>query len=236
MLVPMDATAIPASTVAGLSPAQARRDLMWRDHGGLRQLYRNFHWISPAMARANQPSPDQLAKYAALGIVNIINLRGPSERGHYVLEREACRTLGLTLLDLPCSATQPPPKALIHAARNLFGLLDGKSLLHCKSGSDRTGFMGALYRHFVQGDSIESALEQLSPRYLHLRHGKAGVMDFFFETYLTETAASNKPFIDWVIEDYDPDALARNYKARAWALGLVELILPSRSDRRRFVH
>ena len=45
---------------------RARNDLFWADHGFLRQRFHNFHWISPEMARANQPSPEQIAAYNRL--------------------------------------------------------------------------------------------------------------------------------------------------------------------------
>jgi protein tyrosine/serine phosphatase len=220
-----DASPTDGGTPRRLSAKQAGMDLMWRDHGILRQAFSNFHWIGPGMARANQPSPSQLRRYADLGVVTVLNLRGASERGHYILEKQACQALGLQLIDFSCSATEPPPKALIFAAQSLFLVLDRPCLMHCKSGSDRTGLMGVLYRHFSQGDPIEIALDQLSHRYLHLRCGKAGIIDFFLETYLRQTGHTGKPFIDWVIDDYDPAALAAAYNRRPWVFGLMVLVL-----------
>jgi protein tyrosine/serine phosphatase len=225
MQMPFGALPVDGGAPRRLSARQADMELMWRDHGILRQVFSNFHWIGPGMARANQPSPRQLARYADMGFAAILNLRGASDRGHYLLERQACQALGLRLIDFSCSATEPPPKALIFAAQSLFAVLDRPCLMHCKSGSDRTGLMGVLYRHFSEGDPIESALDQLSHRYLHLRSGKAGIMDFFLETYLRETAHTCKPFIDWVIDDYDPIALAAAYKRRPWVLGLIDWLL-----------
>ena len=82
--------------------------------------------------------------------------------------------------------------------------------MHCKSGADRTGIMGVLYRHFHMGDTIEQALEQLSFKYLHVKEGKTGMLDFFFKDYLRYTAENDIEFIDWVETVYDPaDVKAR---------------------------
>ena len=219
--------ALEAAVAVGPAAARrrAQRELMWRDHGLLRVVFSNFHWIAPGMARANQPSPRQLAAYKAQGFRTILNLRGVSDRGHYLLEREACDQLGLTLIDLPVTAREPPSRAQILAARALFSSLAQPCLMHCKSGSDRTGLMGVLYRHFQEGAPIAAALEQLSPKYLHVRHGRAGIIDAFFERYLEETAQTGKPFIDWVVEDYDAQALADAYRPGVWLRGLIDLVM-----------
>src|ERR1700755_2228302 len=79
--------------------ARAERDLMWGDHGFLRAGFSNFHWIDPQMARAQQPSPKQIARYAQQGIKTILNLRGAYDTGYYALEREACEQNGIALVD-----------------------------------------------------------------------------------------------------------------------------------------
>jgi protein tyrosine/serine phosphatase len=75
--------------------------------------------------------------------------------------------------------------------------------MHCKSGADRAGVMSVLYQHFRKGEPIEVAVEQLSRKYLHIREGKTGVLDFFFETYLKEGAPKGLSFAEWVATDYD---------------------------------
>ena len=64
----------------------AEHDLIWTDHGFLRNLFQNFHWIEPGvMARSNQPSPEHIARYAQAGFKTIINARGKSDTGYYAL-------------------------------------------------------------------------------------------------------------------------------------------------------
>ena len=226
----MTETAAPPQDIAILNPrnltlAQARRELMWRDHGILRHAFNNYHWIGPGMARANQPSPEQLDRYAAMGFATIVNLRGVSDRGHYLLEQAACDRLGLRLVNMPISATTPPTVELVRAAQDLFATVRTPCLIHCKSGSDRTGLMGVLYRHLSQCDEIRVALDQLSPRFLHLRRGKAGMVDFFFETYLRRAHRRPIEFMDWMTTEYDPAVLAETYRRLPWIQGLGEWIL-----------
>lgn len=204
---------------------RARNDLVWADHGFLRARFHNFHWISKEMARANQPSPADIARYAGLGIKTILNLRGTSDTGYYWLEREACAQHGLTMIDAPLGSREAPSKERIYRAKELFETIAYPALMHCKSGADRAGLMAVLYRHFREGVPIKDALDQLSMTYLHVKHGKTGMLDFFFETYLRETAASGKSFLDWVRDDYDPARVKAAFKPTLWGNVIVDLIL-----------
>jgi hypothetical protein len=85
--------------------------------------------------------------------------------------------------------------------------------------------MGVLYKYFHLGQPIAEAIEQLSGKYLHVKAGKTGMLDFFFETYLRETAQSGKPFLQWVDEDYDPEAMRTAFKAQWWGTVLTEGVL-----------
>ena len=87
---------------------RAFKQLTYDDQGFLRAKFRNFHWVTPEMARANQPSPGRIAEYAAMGFKTIINLRGFNDSGYYLLEREACKAHGLALIDAPFGAREPP--------------------------------------------------------------------------------------------------------------------------------
>lgn len=190
---------------------RARKELIWGDHGFLRYRFQNLHHIGGGMWRANQPSPEHLEKLAANGIKTILNLRGESPKGYYLLEKEACARLGLTLIDYRVYSRDTPKKAAIHDLKKIYETMEYPALMHCKSGADRTGLAGVLYKHFHLGAPIEEALEQLRLRYLHVRQGKTGMIDFFFEDYLRYQAGGGVlSFIDWVDEVYDPaDVKAR---------------------------
>ncbi len=205
---------------------RAVNDLIWTDHGFLRARFSNFHWIEPGqMARANQPSPEKLTAYAAMGIKTILNLRGVSDTGYYLLEREACAKHGMDLVDVRMHSREPPSRAQVLRAKEIFETIRYPALMHCKSGADRAGVMAVLYKHFKMGRSIAEATEQLSIKYLHVRQGKTGMIDFFFQTYLEETKESGKPFRQWVEEDYDQARVKAAFHSQWWANILVDRIL-----------
>jgi len=191
---------------------RARRELVWGDHGFLRVRFRNLHQISEEMYRANQPSPEQIARYAKeLGLKTILNLRGNSPKGYYLLEREACERHGIQLVDFQVFSREVPKPAAVLEAKQLFDSIAYPALMHCKSGADRAGIMSVLYQHFRKGQTIEQALEQLSGKYLHIRSGKTGVLDFFFETYLAEGKPKGLSFEQWVEQGYDAAALKARF-------------------------
>ena len=191
---------------------RARRELVWGDHGFLRVRFRNLHQISDEMYRANQPSPEQIARYAKeLGLKTILNLRGNSPKGYYLLEREACERHGIQLVDFQVFSREVPKPAAVLEAKQLFDSIAYPALMHCKSGADRAGIMSVLYQHFRKGQTIEQALEQLSGKYLHIRSGKTGVLDFFFDTYLAEGKPKGLSFEQWVEQGYDAAALKARF-------------------------
>lgn len=58
------------------------------------------------------------------------------------------------------------PNVYAHALRLLAQEHDGPVLIHCAAGADRTGVAVALYRHAVQGLSLEDAMAE-ARRYRH---------------------------------------------------------------------
>ena len=168
------------------------------------------------MYRANQPSPEHIGRYAReLGLRTIINLRGRSPKGYYLLEKEACERSGVELVDFQVFSRDAPARESVLAARGLFETIAYPALMHCKSGADRAGLMAVLYMHFRQGQPIEQAKEQLSFKYLHIREGKTGMLDYFFETYLREGQPRGLSFSDWVAREYDRAAVKAEF-LRSW--------------------
>ena len=208
---------------------QAYRDLTWGDHGFLRARFANRHDIGGGMYRENQPSPKRIALLAEEGIKTILNLRAESPKGFYLLEEEACQQHGIKLVNFRVYSRDVHTREKIRAAKALFPTLEYPVMMHCKSGADRTGFMGVLYRHFHMGDSIEQAMEQLSFKYLHIKEGKTGMLDFFFNDYLKYAAQEKEngrdaEFIEWVETVYEPADVKARFMAQWSGNPITELL------------
>ncbi|WP_335592230.1 fused DSP-PTPase phosphatase/NAD kinase-like protein [Hyphomonas oceanitis] len=216
------------ATAAGRK--RARRELIWGDHGFLRARFSNLHQIAPDMWRANQPSPRQVVEHAkARGIKTIINLRGASTKGYYLLEKEACEAAGIALVDFQVFSRDTPTKEAIFGARDLFARIEYPALMHCKSGADRAGIMSVLYMLLHEKVPFAEARQQLSFKYLHIKHGKTGMLDAFFDAYERYNAGRApeawKPFLDWVEEDYDRMAVKTEFLENFGAKVQVDKIL-----------
>ena len=206
---------------------RAYADYLWRDHAYLRLGFQNAHWIDRDLVRTNQPWPFQLRWWRDNGIRSVINLRGGGfETSFYVLEREACARLGLTLIDFPVSSREAPSAAQVSAARTLFERTPFPAVMHCKSGADRAGVMSVLYAHLHLGLPVREALRELSFRHLHVRAGKTGVIDYTLEKYLREVEPTGLSFHDWTQgPSYDPAALKAEFRAGWWGTLLTERVL-----------
>lgn len=194
---------------------RAERELVWGDHGFLRMRFQNLHQISEEMWRSNQPSPQQISEHAkSRGIRTILNLRGESTKGYYLLEKEACAANGIELVDFRVYSRDTPSVEAILGARDLFSQIEYPALMHCKSGADRAGLMAALYKLLREEAPVETAMQQLSLKYLHVRQGKTGMLDAFLEAYQRFSSVTPKPFIDWVKDDYDRLAVKAAFMER----------------------
>ena len=108
----------------------------------------------------------------------------------------------------------------------LFETVAYPALMHCKSGSDRAGVMAVLYAHFRLGQPLREALKELSLRYLHVRQGKTGVLDYTFERYFAEGEPAGLSFLEWVRRpDYDPKRIKADFHAAWWGTLLTERLL-----------
>lgn len=205
---------------------RAEHEMTISDHGFLRESFQNLHKISDEMWRANQPNPRQVAEHARLrGIKTIINLRGPSTRGYYLLEKEACEQHGIELIDFQVYSRDTPTVEKVFEAKKLFERITYPALMHCKSGADRAGLMSVLYMIFRQQEPVRLAVRQLSKKYLHMREGKTGLLDAFFETYLDAEAETGISFEEWLKSEYDRELVKTDFlKSGKGKLGLDRLL------------
>ena len=201
-------------------------DHLWNDHAYLRLGFSNAHWISDELVRTNQPWPFQLKTWADRGVKTVINLRGGFNASFRALEVEACARLGLELVDFVVASRDVPTAEKVLGAKALFDTVRYPALMHCKSGADRAGIMAVLYKHFRQGQTIREAIGQLSPRYLHVRAGLTGVLDYIFERYLAEGEPAGLTFLEWTQSPaYDPATIKADFRARWWGTTLSEKLL-----------
>lgn len=238
-----DTGAAPQSTPNGPADARQRRIDRWRrplvsrwdrlrawvnmlfvDHAILRLFYVNAHQISPRARRSAQPLPHHIRRFARVGGRSVISLRGGQSFGSLPLEQEACQAAGLTFRTFVLRSRALPTVEDLRAAKELIETLEYPVLFHCKSGADRAGFMAVLFMHWGEGLSVAEAKSQLSLRYLHIKHGKTGVLDAFFEQYLEDTN-EQIPLIDWIETRYDREALMAGFKPTAWGGLLTERLL-----------
>ena len=201
-------------------------DYLWNDHAYLRLGFRNAHWISDELVRTNQPWPHQLAAWKAKGIKTIINLRGGFDASFHALEKDACERLGLEMVDFTITSREVPSRERVLGAKRLFETIAYPALMHCKSGADRAGIMSVFYMHFRKDQTIREALDQLNLRYLHVKQGKTGVLDYTFERYLAEGEPAGMSFLQWVESPmYDPAGMKAQFRSEMWGRLLTEGLL-----------
>ena len=204
---------------------RAYLDFLWRDHAYLRLGFRNAHWVSDELARSNQPWPHQLSAWKRRGVRTVVNLRGGFDAGFYALETDTCAALGLKMVNFTITSRDVPSRDQIRAAKALFETMEYPALIHCKSGADRAGMMSALYAHFHLGRDIPDAMRQLDLKYLHLKHGRTGILDYVFERYLSDGAPRGLTFGEWTeTPAYDPEAIKADYAARPKRSVLADLL------------
>jgi protein tyrosine/serine phosphatase len=205
---------------------KAYLDYTFNDHAFLRLGFQNAHWISEELVRTNQPWPHQLAHWKQQGIRTIVNLRGGFDASFYALEKEACARLGLELVNFTVASREVPSRAQVKGAQTLFRSIAYPALMHCKSGADRAGVMSVLYMHFRQGKTIREAMDQLGFRYLHVKQGLTGVLDYTFERYLAEGEPAGMSFLEWVESPaYDPAGMKATFRGQLWGKVLTERLL-----------
>ncbi len=205
---------------------RAYADYLWNDHAYLRLGFQNAHWISDELVRTNQPWPHQLAVWKDKGVKTIVNLRGGFDASFHALEKDACRHLGLEMVDFTITSREVPIRERVIGAKQLYETIAYPALIHCKSGADRAGIMSVFYMHFRQGKTIREAVDQLNIRYLHVKQGKTGVLDYVFERYLADGEPAGMSFLDWVDSPmYDPAAMKATFRAGMIGALLTEKLL-----------
>lgn len=184
-------------------------DFLFVDFGILRFLWKNSAWLSPRAFRMNQPYPGDIDKAAQAGIRTIVTARHDPRHGGHALVGERAGALGLDYVTFPLFSREAPTREVLLSAPAFFKSIHYPALFHCKSGADRAGMLSALYLIVAENVPVRLAKEQLSWRFLHFSASKTGILDAVFEAYLKDQPDEKKPFLDWVRDDYDRQALTK---------------------------
>jgi protein tyrosine/serine phosphatase len=153
---------------------------------GFLQLTGNFHEVvAGELYRSAQPTRARLAaEVKTHGIRTVINLRGANPRREwYRTEVEESRRLGLIHVDFAMSADRALTPGQADALIRIMAEVPKPILIHCRSGSDRTGLVAALYVAAIKKGTEQAAEAQFSPVYGHFSvpFTSAYAMDDTFE-------------------------------------------------------
>jgi protein tyrosine/serine phosphatase len=135
--------------------------------------HHNFHIVSPGLVyRSGQMNAGALSEIIPeYGIKSILNLRGPgADKDWYVAEVDAARRLGVQHFDYALSASRELTDEEMDEILATIRAAPKPILIHCKSGSDRTGVAGALYLYSLEGRPAPLAGRQLTVLYGHIPH------------------------------------------------------------------
>ncbi len=199
-------------------------DSLLVDHALLRLIWGNEGVVVPGrLYRANHPTPGRLARLARRWrLRSVINLRGATTSGSDALAREAAARLGLVFIDAPV-ASRTPRRADVLALCEALRTMPEPALVHCKSGADRAGFAAAVFL-LLQGETSAAALVQLSWRHGHVRGSRTGILDALIRRYAAQ-AEGRMSFLNWVREEFDDEALLRDFAPRGLASFIGDRLL-----------
>jgi protein tyrosine/serine phosphatase len=158
--------------------------------------------------RSAQPKADLAGLVSTYRLASILNLRGGTEaEPWYRGEVETAGRMGVDFYDLHLSATVRPSRCELLTLIDVFERCRYPLLIHCKSGSDRTGLASALYRLSRLGRPPREALGDFSVFRGHVPLGGPEHLQEPFREYddwLRARRLAHTParFRAWVERDY----------------------------------
>jgi protein tyrosine phosphatase (PTP) superfamily phosphohydrolase (DUF442 family) len=171
----------------------------------------NFGVVDPGVVyRSAQPmGPARWNRLVAdCGIASVLNLRGGS-RGDawYADEVDSTHAAGVDFYDLPMGATRRPGRGELLTMVDVLERCRYPLLIHCKSGSDRTGLASALYLMVRRGVSPERAADCFTVKYGHVPLGGTQLLHGPIDEYAAwlgrnGLAHSAERFKRWIVDEY----------------------------------
>lgn len=123
----------------------------------------NFHEVHPFLYRSGEPTKKGLQQLKDMGFTTLIDLRAPSEQKFD--EKEAASELDLKYIRLVMTSAAPTKKQIdtmldeIKKAQS--DPSNGKVLVHCAHGSDRTGCMIGIWRVTQEGWNYDDTYKEM---------------------------------------------------------------------------
>jgi len=161
------------------------------DHGWIRAIYDNYFMVDEKLHRSSHPSYSTLKKAASLGVTQVISLRHPGKISYQLLEEIWTDRLGLKFISYSMSASDiSDPSTYL----NILGQINnnkGKTLIHCKSGADRSGLVSALYLLNQSVPQIQKSLQMLNWKFGHFGLGKKAINRKFLHLVISTISLNN---------------------------------------------
>lgn len=162
------------------------------DHGWIRAIYDNYFVVDEKLHRSSHPSYSTLKKAASLGVTQVISLRHPGKISYQLLDEIWTDHLGLKFISYSMSAGD------ISDTSTYLNILDqinnnrGKTLIHCKSGADRSGLVSALYLLNQSVPQIQKSLQMLNWKFGHFGLGKKAINRKFLHLMISFISLNNE--------------------------------------------
>jgi protein tyrosine phosphatase (PTP) superfamily phosphohydrolase (DUF442 family) len=115
----------------------------------------NFAQISPILYRGEQPTAEGFAELKKMGIKTVVNLRSFHGDG------ELLKGTGLRYVHIHAKAWHPEDEDVVQFLKVVEDPANQPVFVHCQQGSDRTGYMVAVYRMLEQQWSVGDATAEM---------------------------------------------------------------------------
>lgn len=161
------------------------------DHGWIRAIYDNYSVVDEKLHRSSHPSYSTLKKAASLGITQVISLRHPGKISYQLLEEIWTDRLGLKFISYSMSASDISDPSIYLNILDQINNNRGKTLIHCKSGADRSGLVSALYLLNQSVPQIQKSLQMLNWKFGHFGLGEKAINRKFLHLVISTISLDN---------------------------------------------
>ena len=168
-----------------------------------------FQQVTEKLYRSGQPRKGALTRLRALGINTIINLRGTSATTR--AEEAEARARGFNYFNVALPNWGRPQDTRVARILELIAAPEnGRVLIHCKDGVDRTGMIVAVYRMTHEGWTSENALDEANRN--GMRRTQVWMRDYV-EDYgdrvvrFGPQTALKSPSVDEALDDHIGDGM-----------------------------